>query len=191
MVKIHRESVKSDFLGISNTNWQAAARDLGAHATMLYLYLASNANGFELALSQKAVTDAIGMPRSTYHDQFHKLVSKGYLVLERGNTYAFYEKPQPRPDTQDKNTLSSHGLQNPPQNNPVSSDGQNIPSKEREINKINIINNNTNIMDSLLDDGYHEESPTEVEAVPNPREESKKGTVNLSQWQNEKGEFIF
>lgn len=31
-VKIHREAVKSNFLGIKNENWQAASRDLGAHA---------------------------------------------------------------------------------------------------------------------------------------------------------------
>ena len=31
VVRIHRESVKSDFLGIKNENWQAASRDLGAH----------------------------------------------------------------------------------------------------------------------------------------------------------------
>ena len=31
-VNIHREPVKSDFLGIKNENWQAASRDLGAHA---------------------------------------------------------------------------------------------------------------------------------------------------------------
>jgi hypothetical protein len=36
------------------------------------------------------------MPRSTYHDQFHALVSKGYLVQKQGNTYEFYEVPCPR-----------------------------------------------------------------------------------------------
>lgn len=93
-IKIHREAAKSDFLGIKNDNWQAAARDLGAHALMLYMYLASNADGYELALSAVAVRDAVGMPRSTFHDQFHKLVNKGYLVLNHGNTFNFYEKPQ-------------------------------------------------------------------------------------------------
>ena len=44
LVRIHREAAKTDFLGIKNENWQAAARDLGAHALMLYMYLASNAN---------------------------------------------------------------------------------------------------------------------------------------------------
>jgi hypothetical protein len=40
------------------------------------------------------------MPRSTYHDQFHALVSKGYLVQKQGNTYEFYEVPCPRAEIQ-------------------------------------------------------------------------------------------
>lgn len=68
MVKIHREPFKSDFLGIKNENWQAAARDLRPHALLLYFYLASNANNYSLALSPAAVHEAIGMPRSTYND---------------------------------------------------------------------------------------------------------------------------
>lgn len=94
MIRIHRERASSNFLGILNENWQAAARDLGAHATMLYLYLASNANNFTAALSPAAVRQAIGMARSTYHDQFHRLVDKGYLVPATGNTFDFYEVPQ-------------------------------------------------------------------------------------------------
>ena len=50
LIAIHRERAASDFLGIKNSHWQAAARDLGAHALMLYLYFASNANGYLLAL---------------------------------------------------------------------------------------------------------------------------------------------
>ena len=95
LVAIHRERASSDFLGIKNSHWQAAARDLGAHALMLYLYFASNANGFTLALSPAAIRQAVGMPSSTYRDQFVRLVDKGYLV-QRGesNTYDFYETPQ-------------------------------------------------------------------------------------------------
>ena len=95
LVEIHRERATSDFLGIKNISWQSAARDLGAHALMLYLYFASNANGFKLALSPAAIRQAVGMPASTYRDQFVKLLDKGYLV-QRGNsnTYDFYETPQ-------------------------------------------------------------------------------------------------
>lgn len=97
MVKVHRESVKTDFLGIKNENWKAASRNLRPPAFMLYLYLASNANNFTVALSPAAIRQEIGMARSTYHDQFHILVDKGYLVPSHGNTFDFYETPQPRP----------------------------------------------------------------------------------------------
>ena len=62
---------------------------------MLYLYFAANADGFSLALSPAAIRQAIGMPASTYRDQFLKLVDRGYLVQRgNGNTYDFYEIPQ-------------------------------------------------------------------------------------------------
>ena len=75
LVRVHRERATSDFLGIKNANWQAASRDLGAHALQLYLYLASNADNYTLALSPAAVRQSIGMARSTYHDQFRKLIN--------------------------------------------------------------------------------------------------------------------
>ena len=106
MVCVHREPAKADFLGIKNANWQAAARDLRPFAFLLYLYLASNANNYTLALSPAAVQEAVGMARNTYHDQFRVLLSKGYLVQRDGNTFDFYEVPQPRAVTQQKNTMS-------------------------------------------------------------------------------------
>ena len=84
-----------------NKNWQAAARDLEAHAFLLYIYLASNANNYKLALSPAAIFNAVGMPRSTYNDQFKKLVQKGYLVPRHGSTYDFYEIPK-----KEENSLS-------------------------------------------------------------------------------------
>lgn len=109
VVTIHREPAKSDFLGIKNENWQFAARDLGAFGLLLYLYFASNANGYTLALSPAAIRQAIGMARSTYHDQFARLVDKGYLVENSGNGYDFFELPQPRHGTSQK-AMSSVGL---------------------------------------------------------------------------------
>ena len=96
VIKIHREKVERDFLGIKNSTWQAAARDLRAHGLMLYLYLASNADNFELAFSPAHVSEAIGMPRSTCSDQFKKLIDKGYLVPTAGNRFEFFETPQTR-----------------------------------------------------------------------------------------------
>ena len=102
-IKIPRERATADFLGIKNENWQAASRDLGAHALQLYLYLAANANNYTLALSPAAIRQDIGMARSTYHDQFHKLVDKGYLVPAHGNTLEFFEVPQARDGTKEGN----------------------------------------------------------------------------------------
>ena len=144
MIKIHRESVKTDFLGIKNENWQAASRDLGAHALMLYLYLASNANNYTVALSPAAVRQAIGMARSTYHDQFHKLVDRGYLVPSHGNTYEFYEVPQAA--TQARNELSDNGYdfeESPTCDTQETCGGQSVLAEDTEINNRDIETNNT------------------------------------------------
>ncbi len=70
------------------------ARDLGPHTLRLYLYLAANKDGYKKALSPAAIKKEIGIPRSTYHDQFHKLVDKGYLIPKSSGTYEFFETPQ-------------------------------------------------------------------------------------------------
>lgn len=93
IVHIHRERPASDFLGIKNENWQAASCVLGAHALRFYLYLAENADNYTLTMSPAALSRDIGMPRSTSHDQFCRLVDLGYLVQTSGNLYEFYEVP--------------------------------------------------------------------------------------------------
>ncbi len=147
IIKIHREVPKTDFLGIRNENWKAAARDLSAHALKLYLYFAANADNYEFALSQAAVTEEIGMARSTFHDQFHILVNKGYLINTHGNTYVFFEKPQPRPAVKDLTDRTTDGLNF----DDDTTDGQALPQavsdspqNVKEINNINIINNKIN-----------------------------------------------
>lgn len=93
VIHIHREPLDGNFLGINNDNWKNAARVLGAHAFLLYIYLASNKNDFVFALSPKAIQQEIGMPPSTFRDQLNKLISFGYLMPGGGNKYHFYESP--------------------------------------------------------------------------------------------------
>lgn len=142
LVCVHRERASSNFLGIKNINWQAASRDLGAHALQLYLYLAANADNYTFALSPTAIRQSIGMARSTYHDQFRKLVDKGYLVQSTGNTFEFYEVPQAV--TQTQNAVSDNG-QNfeecPSSDEQATFDGQSVLPEDTEIN-INYKNNN-------------------------------------------------
>lgn len=140
VVAIHRERAQSDFLGIKNSHWQAAARDLGAHALLLYLYFASNANGFTLALSPTAIRQTIGMPPQTYRDQFVKLIDKGYLVQRgNGNTYDFYEIPQHATHTMQDDTSYGYDFTNAVQQQTQAV--QNTTAENREIN----INNTNNI----------------------------------------------
>ena len=142
LVAIHRERAASDFLGIKNSNWQAAARDLGAHALLLYLYFASNANGFVLALSPAAIRQAVGMPQSTFRDQFVKLIDRGYLV-QRGdsNTFDFYETPQRATHTTENNTADGYDFT---ADAPIATQTVNNETAENiEINKNNTNNINT------------------------------------------------
>ncbi len=142
LVAIHRERAASDFLGIKNSNWQAAARDLGAHALMLYLYFASNANGFMLALSPAAIRQAVGMPSSTYRDQFIKLIDKGYLVQRGdGNTYDFYETPQRATHTAADNTADGFDFTADTMDEAKTVNVNAVEDIEININNTNMINN--------------------------------------------------
>ena len=166
IVKIHRESVKTDFLGIKNENWQAASRDLGAHGLRLYLYLAANANNYNLALSPAAARAAIGIPRSTFFDQFAILVDKRYLVPGAGNTYDFYEVPQPATQTQKE--MSADGLnfcESPRSDTQDSRGGQSILPENIEINNKKETPNITGINNGMDEEKAIIQKPKEKEIV--------------------------
>ena len=194
VVNIHREAAKSDFLGIKNQNWQAAARDLGAHALMLYMYLAANADGFNLALSPAAVRQATGMPRSTYQDQFIKLIDKGYLVQGSGNVYNFFETPQPSHASNQvsitiQKTVDVLNFEEcTPDVSCVDRAAPNVPTKDREINNREIETNNQRINNNglIVTDNIYIPKVQEIR-IPVPKAESKKQITPLPQ----KKEFIF
>ena len=194
VVNIHREAAKSDFLGIKNQNWQAAARDLGAHALMLYMYLAANADGFNLALSPAAVRQATGMPRSTYQDQFIKLIDKGYLVQGSGNVYNFYETPQPSHASNQTSITTQKTVdvlnfeECPLDMSCVDRAAPNVPTEDREINNREIETNNNGTNNSMLDGAENIYIPKEkIIKIPVPKAESKKQITPLPP----KREFIF
>ncbi len=124
-----------------------AAKDLGPHALLLYLYLAANKDKYELALSPAAIGDAIGMARSTYHDQFHKLQKKGYIIPAHGSTFDFYEVPQFDSRTRNNELSAGHTLDFdsapafyiPPDE--LDGLGQDIEINNREMAQIGEINN--------------------------------------------------
>ena len=158
---------------------------------MLYLYLASNADGYNIALSPVAVRQAIGMARSTYHDQFHRLVDKGYLIPANGNTFEFYEVPQTAAQT--KNEVSEDELNfeaAPSCDIQMLFDGQDVLSEDIQINNTENIPNNDGINNRIDEIKQTIQKPQIKEIViQRPKVERKK---SLSPKEKIKeAEFIF
>lgn len=89
VIHIQKRTYEDNFSQVGNDEWQRAARELSGSAFKLYLYLAGNKDGFELALSQKAVEDTTGLSKNTYHRAVEELETKGYLSSTKGNVYVF------------------------------------------------------------------------------------------------------
>ena len=94
-VQIHKPAVYGDFLQIQNTDWMAVNKELGPYGLQLYLYLAANADGFNLELSPQAAENAAGITRTTFYKYLRLLEIHGYLVWHHTNGYDFYTVPQP------------------------------------------------------------------------------------------------
>ena len=93
VVTIFKEDCKKDFLQLNNGEWQAAAQVLKTYSAFkLYLYFASNKNGFSIALSPVAIQEAIGISENTYRAAFKELVEAGYLTQSSSNknSYTFH-----------------------------------------------------------------------------------------------------
>lgn len=93
VIHIQKQKYVDNFLQVGNDEWQRAARELTGSTFKLYLYLAGNRDGYDLALSQKAVEDATGISKNTYHRAVEELESKGYLSFVNGNAYVFSTTP--------------------------------------------------------------------------------------------------
>ena len=89
IVTISKDKCVNDFLQIRNDDWQDAAKTLTPSGFILYIYLASNNDGFMLALSQKAVEDATGLSKASYHRAFDDLCKNGYLSCDKEHKYTF------------------------------------------------------------------------------------------------------
>ena len=100
VVHVNRQKCDKNFLQISKENWYAVNKDLGPYGLQLYLYIAGNKDGFDLALSQEAAEQEAGIKKTTYHSYVKALIAKGYLVprKENSNIYDFYEKPKREED---------------------------------------------------------------------------------------------
>ena len=104
IVKIHKPKYRENFLQIGIDEWQAAVKVMTKCEFALYLYLAGNADGFNLELSRQAFENATGYKKTAYSDAVNKLIQLGYIVHKGGNFYHFYTSPRresertPRPN---------------------------------------------------------------------------------------------
>ena len=70
-------------------------KTVAREALGLFIYLASNANGYKFALSQQAVYTETGIEKDAYQNAVNFLIAKGYLVQQGdgSNFYVFHEMP--------------------------------------------------------------------------------------------------
>ena len=134
----------------------------------LYLYLAANADNYTFALSPADIRQTIGMPTSTYRDQFLKLVDKGYLVQSGSKKYEFYEVPQTRGAHIQSEEHATRGIDFENATNDGFSQAQTVQTDTAEDREINNIDNtiNTSINNELY--------PQRVVRIPSPIAEGKK-----------------
>ena len=145
VVHVNRQKCDKNFLQISKENWYAANKDLEPYGLQLYLYIAGNRDGFDLALSQEAAEREAGIKKTSYHKYVNLMIEKGYLVprKENSNVYDFYEVPKRK---EDKEAVSPCELKSLPDGNDdlrgslVTSQG----NKEIYNNTDNLIDKNIN-----------------------------------------------
>ena len=131
------------------------------------------------------------MARSTYHDQFAKLIDKGYLVADKGNSFNFFEVPQPRHGISQK-PLTNDGLnfeECTGGDNGKESAVQTISAENTEINnnEISITKPRTNISGSLEITEKIKKPEEKVIHISVPRAEPKKALTPKP----EKTGFVF
>ena len=68
-----------------------AITELTHNELKIYLYLASNQNGFQLALSSADIADKTNASKRKIQESINSLIEKGYLVETGSNSYDFIE----------------------------------------------------------------------------------------------------
>ena len=93
IIHVNKEQMNVDFLQIQNEHWYAAAKELTPSCFKVYLFIAANADNYDLAYSPKAISASLGISYQVASECFNVLEKKGYLVHKQGNVYDFYTTP--------------------------------------------------------------------------------------------------
>ena len=94
--KYGKHGNKEPFLQIGVEAWQNAFKKYAKQPTFfaMYLYLASNADGHDKWLSNKAVTEATGISRSSYFRALAALQADGYIYEDSSGQLNFATNPK-------------------------------------------------------------------------------------------------
>lgn len=93
VVYIHKRKYTANFLQIDIDEMRLAQQQMTYCEFVLYLYLAGNADGFKLELSQQAFENATGYKKTAYHNAVNKLIELGYLTQSYNYHYEFHTTP--------------------------------------------------------------------------------------------------
>ena len=93
VIHINKNKYSANFLQIGINEWQQAYKELKPSTFAIYLYLASNADGFDLALSQQAIENSLGIKKTAYHTAIKELKERGYIQIIQGNVEVFFTAP--------------------------------------------------------------------------------------------------
>ena len=85
------------YLAINCDTLAEASRNIsGEVAFKLYLYLASNKNGYELSFSPQHFSNIYGCSIDASRKAFVKLIEANYIINKGNNSFEFFETPQER-----------------------------------------------------------------------------------------------
>ena len=93
VVYIHKRKYTGNFLQIGIDEMRLAQQQMTYCEFVLYLYLAGNADGFKLELSQQAFENTTGYKKTAYHNAVNKLIELGYLTQSYNYHYEFHTTP--------------------------------------------------------------------------------------------------
>ena len=139
VVYIHKRKYTGNFLQIGIDEMRLAQQQMTYCEFVLYLYLAGNANGFKLELSQQAFENTTGYKKTAYHNAVNKLIELGYLTQSYNYHYEFHTTPVRHSEL--NFGVLSNGKSMPPEKTKksVPSNSQ-FRSGKREIDKTDNIN---------------------------------------------------
>ena len=91
LIKRNKIDSRKTFLTIQGENLEAAMNRLNGTALKLYLYLAMNRDGYELAFSPQYFADKFNTSLNSARDAVQILIKEGFLIMRKGNSYDFNE----------------------------------------------------------------------------------------------------